>query len=324
MIRSDKFLPIPHFSELLSVPRVSIFLLAVCVIWVLCRRRDLLYLAGITLAGGFLLNHQVITGLQIENWHWFYVFGPSLNLLSLLLLFGAFWHRDTGARISKNLLGWALVAVVAVTGVWIRVAEATRSGRSARIAEAVRQYQDQRAGDGVPRMVSNAVLGGDPFFVEAASIAENLRPLSGYIVLLSGTVDDTEWDSRVALNAYLRGLNREEFADEERTWLDKNAWGPWAPRRGDTGGKELLRKRLASWDVVQANPEEALERFRVRYLALPAKGRTQHLDPRREQAGDEKNHPARQLPAEERTQHLKGHWTLIQSGPFWEIWERDR
>jgi hypothetical protein len=293
MLRSDKFLPVGHLNELL-IPRVSILLLAVCLAWVLWRRRDLTYLAGLALAGLVLLNEQLITGLQIENFHWNFALGPALALLSLLLLVGP--HSRNPVAMPAKVLLWSVVLAVAVSGVWLRVAEATRGSEPARIAEAVNMYQGQAQANGAPRLADNAVMGGDRYFVEAASITGNVRPLDGYIVELSGTVDNSEWDARVALNAYLSGLNREEFADEQLAWLDKTLWGPWAKRRGNEAARaERYRKRLASWDAIQADPEAALDRFHVRYLALP-------------------------VPA--RADHLHGRWACIQSGPDWQVWER--
>src|SRR5262249_31004117 len=151
--------------------------------------------------GLLLLNEQLLTGLQIENFHWNFALGPALALLCLLLLLGPQSRRPV-ARPAKVLL-WSVVSAVAVSGVWLRVVEATRGSEPARIAEAVTMYQNQASADGAPRLADSAVMGGDRYFVEAACMTDNTRPLAGYAVELSGSVDNAEWDARVALNAYL-------------------------------------------------------------------------------------------------------------------------
>jgi hypothetical protein len=293
MLRSDKFLPVGHFAELL-VPRVSLVLLAAGVAWVVWSRRDFAYLAGLALAGLLLLNQQVVTGLQIENFHWNLVLGPALALLSLLLVVGLVRSGGDWPKWARGLAVGAVAAVV-VTGVGLRVVEATRDGEATEIGQAVARYLSQTAGGETRFQPDNAVVAGEPYFVEAASILDNARPLDGYIVVLSATVADAEWDARVALNARLRGLSREEFAAEQSRWLDGANWGPWARGRSAAAREQKFRDRMNSWDAVEADPLAALDRFHVRYVALPAG-----------------------CPAE----HLRTGWVCLQYGPHWQLWER--
>src|SRR5262249_33432693 len=130
----------------------------------------------------------------------------------------------------------------------------------------------------------------------AACMTDNTRPLAGYAVELSGSVDNAEWDARVALNAYLSGLSREDFVAAQRVWLDTTLWGPWAPRRGNEAARqERFQSRLASGDAVRADPTAALDRFQVRYVALPAGAPVDYLGPE---------------------------WVRLQDGPHWQVWER--
>jgi hypothetical protein len=293
MLRSDKFLPVGHFQELL-LPRLTIPLLAVSLVWVMWRRRDLVYVAGIALAGFVLLNQQVITGLQIENFHWNLVMGPTLTMLILLLLVGLPHSRIKGFTFVTVAL-WGAIAAVTLSGLWLRVVESTRRGKPTEIAEQLNKYLAQRSCENAPRFLANAVVAGDRYFVEAASILDNTRPLDGYVVEVSGTVDNAEWDARVALNAYLCGLTRQEFEEEQIGWLDKTVWGPWARHRSKGAREERLRSRLASWDAMEADLSAALDRLGVRYLALPVLARADHLVPG---------------------------WRCLQRGPDWQVWER--
>jgi hypothetical protein len=54
---------------------------------------------------------------------------------------------------------------------------------------------------------------------------------------------------------------------------------------------------MAFFDAVTANPSEFLERYRLRYVALPFEG----------------------LPPA----YLNSGWKRLQEDPFWIIWERD-
>jgi hypothetical protein len=295
MLRSDKFLPIGHFAELL-LPRISIGLLVLSLAWVLWRRRDLAYLWSLAAAGLCLLNQQVLTGMQIENFHWNYVLGPCLALLCVLLVTGCLSARLWCPRPVAFLL-WALLGLDVLGGLWLRAAETTRFGEPLRIGEAVRQYLAQRPPGAAVPLAANTVVAGDRFFVDVAVTQEDLRPLYEYTVDLSAAVDNADWDTRVALNDYLRGLDRACFRAEQTAWLDQTHWGPWAPGRSAAARQERLAGRLAAWEAVTADPGPLLERFHVRYLALPAGARVDHLG---------------------------GEWVRRETGPTWQVWERQR
>jgi hypothetical protein len=177
----------------------------------------------------------------------------------------------------------------------MRWVEATRFREPLQIVEAVRLYQLQRSlNSSVPR-AANAVVAGDRFFVDSAMILEDWRPLSGYSVDVSAAVSTPEWDLRVALNSYLRGLDRTRFEKEQITWLDETLWGPWRRGRSPAARQERLNSRLAAWDSVAASPTDALDRFKVRYLALPVEARVDHLGEK---------------------------WVRRETGPTWQVWER--
>jgi hypothetical protein len=293
MLRCDKFLPIGHFAELL-IPRVTVAMLIVTLIWVWWWRRDLIFLWCLATAGLLLLNQQLVTGLQIENFHWNYVLGPSLALLSVLLIAGWFRRRYLWP-LPVRAVFWAVLCLHLLGSVWMRTVEATRFREPLQIREAVRLYQDQRSlNSSLPR-AANAVVGGDRFFVDSAMILEDWRPLSGYSVDVSAAVSTPEWDLRVALNSYLLGWDRTRFEKEQITWLDETLWGPWRRDRSPAARQERLNGRLTAWDSVVSNPDAALTKFQVRYLALPSGVSADHLGAR---------------------------WLLQEDGTTWQVWER--
>jgi hypothetical protein len=288
LLRQDKFLPVGHWSEWM-VPRLPLGILAVCLVWVGWRRRELAYLAGLAAAGVVLLNQQLFTGLQIENFHWKFAYGPVLAVLSLLLVCGAAAPASRWSRLVPAALG-IVTAIVVVSAVGFRLVETTRDGEATQIMRVVGAYREQQ-----PSLRPNAVVAGDQDFVDTASICANTRPLDGYAVLLSAMINDAEWDQRVALNGFLRGRSREEFHREQREWLDGAHWGPWGQGRSVAAREEQLRKRLEAWDAVEVDPESSLNRFDVRYVALPSTASAAHLG-----AG----------------------WSCRQEGPYWRLMER--
>jgi hypothetical protein len=289
--RTDNFLPIARFSEFLF-PRVALLLSVVGLVWVWFRRRDLIYLWALATAGLMLLNHQVLSGLQIQNFHWTYVWGLCFSLLFLLLVAGELFDRKV---VSRPLI-WGLSVLCLLEGaggVWFRVEEATRTRESLELGTALRQYQAQRLSPSTVRLVPNSVVAGNPRFVGLAVVLENLRPLEHYSALYSPSIDNGERDRRLALDGYLRDLDSRAFAAEQLKVL-RSGWGPWS--RDKNLRTERVASRLASFDAILANPSAALDQFAVRYVALAA---------------------TQAPPA-----YLSSGWHRLQDGPFWQIWER--
>ncbi|MBX6311807.1 MAG: hypothetical protein IRY99_02635 [Isosphaeraceae bacterium] len=290
--RSDKFMPIGRFDELL-LPKSALVLLLVGLVWVWLRRRELTYLWSLAFSGLFLLNQQVLTGLQIENFHWIYVYGPCLSLLLALLVAGEFLRADLPRPALAAL--WLLGAVHLADGFWLRAQEALRTRQTREILADFACYRQQRLGGPTERLAPNAVLAGAPEFLELGAILEDQRPLDHYCLLLSPSIDDAEWDRRVALNDYLRGFDRADFARCQEATLSKG-WGPWV--RDVALRAKRLAARLSAFDAIRAHPAAALEEFAVRYVALPA------------------NQPP--------PEYLREGWRRLQGGPSWQVWERLR
>jgi hypothetical protein len=290
LLRSDKFLAIDRFSELI-VPRPAVLLLLLGALVVWRHHRELILTWSLAASGLLLMNHQIVTGLQIENFHWSYVCGPSLSLLIGLLL--ARWF----GRVRGPSLFRALVIASGLglgTGIWLRTVEAVRTKEVVEILGIYRDYRDQRLRDPTARRLApHAVVAGDELTVDWSAILERSRPLSNYWVMLSPSVDNSEWDLRIALNCYLLRRTRTMFiAEQEDTLLRPGFRGPWGRDRVQL--QRRIRSRTAWFDKVAGQPTPYLARARLTAVFLP-----------RSQAppGD------------------SALWKESQQGPYWSIWE---
>jgi hypothetical protein len=229
MLRSDKFVPIGHFDELF-VPRAAFLLVAGTLLWLWRTRRDLLPLWSHAAAGLVLLNHQFVSGLQIENVHWTYVYGPCLAVLTAVL-------AADGLRMFVSQRRWSasVVATMLLVGggghlgsaLWLRAAEASRTASSVSILEQYGRYQEQRALRATPPGERGGVA-GDPGFVDFAVILDDQQPLAHYSAKLSPSVDNAALDERVALNAVLLGHTQTGFESAQRVESQVDHWGPTA------------------------------------------------------------------------------------------------
>jgi hypothetical protein len=239
----------------------------------------------------------VLTGLNIENYHWLYVWGPCGSLLLLLLIVELLPRRRPYAQLA--LAGLLIICMAdASLGLALRVAESLKAKTALKLVTACHEYQLQRIDSGVDRFAPNCTAAGDLQFTNFASILENQRPLDNYWVFLSPQVTDAEWDQRVALNCYLLGWDRTAFEAEQRAAFqlkaDGGGWGPWTRDVNDSNRR--IESRLEAFDGVAKDPESALRRFGVRYVGLRTGAPPAYL--------------------------ATGKWTCIQEGPVWQVWER--
>jgi hypothetical protein len=286
LLRSDKFLRIDRFSELL-IPKPAVVLLLVSLFVVWRHRRDLILLWSLAASGLALMNHQLITGLQVENFHWGYVCGPCLSLLVGLLLVN--WLSGRLGMAFLILLSSLSVGVA----LWLRSVEAVRTREPVQILATYQAYRDHRLrGSATPRLAPHAVIAADELTADWAGILEHVHPLSNYWVVLSPSVDNAELDFRVAFNAYVLGRDRPTFlASQTATPLGPAFRGAWG--RDPAQQQRRLASRLAWFDAVSAEPERYLRRTELRYLLLPR----------------------------DQSPPSGASWTEIQDGPHWSIWE---
>jgi hypothetical protein len=238
-----------------------------------------------------LENHQVVTRLQLDNFHWEYVWGPAFFLLVLLTAADAIVARKGWSTGTCATIG-AVATLAFSVGVWIRAMEATRCPDRVENDQVIAAYRAEFGPGSTSRFIPNAVAAGEYDFIDYAVILSNLRPLTGWAVVNSPSVRDAEVDERAALNDILLDIDRLSFEASQRCYFDAQHMGPMKRSR-------LLRERfaarLAYYDRCRADLPGALNRFGVRYVALRS-----GTKPR----------------------YLHNGWTLVFGGPTWDVWER--
>ncbi|HEX8203303.1 MAG TPA: hypothetical protein VF590_22695 [Isosphaeraceae bacterium] len=305
--RVDVFYPVPRFTwpTLGRGYLLELLVLAACLVWIRARRRDLIGPWSLAVAGLAMVYHHVVTGLQMQNFHFHYVSGPILSLVLLLIAApGLSGHVEASRGWALGL--WCLVVLHLALAVGFRALEATRSGAPRANLATYRKYRAQRIGAGSPRLDDGAVVAGAADFIDFAVVLENQRPLAGYSLVLSPSADDAEVDERETLNQYLLGCDRPAFAAQlgalDRAAAAEQARGPrvgpgfWSRVRDPRSRARMIAARLACYDAIRADPTAALNRWRVRHLALPT--------------------------GQEPPPDAGGDWTLLQRGPFWWVWRR--
>jgi hypothetical protein len=290
--RISLLLKIPRNSYLM-VPKVGIALTILIGGWIALRRRsDLIYLWALAPAALALSDSARVTGVELHNGHWSYVWGPMINILLLIILvteMQPYWRRQWTTACA------VAVAMYVMTGVYLRAQEGMKTHEGAVIREELRAYEAQRMRTGIPPLEPGSVIAGDELFAELASVAEDQRPLAGYAALQTATMTDDEWELRWALNRYLSGISRDQFVGEAQAFAATYQWGPWA--YGEISRSELADRLIAHFDGITRDPQRVIQNLHVRYLAIPRN---------------------QEVPAP-----LPTGWKVIQQGPTWTIDEND-
>ena len=179
-------------------------------------------------------------------------------------------------------------------GLWLRGVEATRTREPVELMAEYVRYRADRHAEGDAPLAPNSVIAGDQRFVHMATILEDQRPLSGYAARLSPHVDNTSWEERIGLNAYLLGVTASRFAADQRTDLEDDTWGHWA--RDPSARVALVSRRLDAYRAVEADCRAFLDRYGVRYVALPS---------------------GQGLP-----DAIRSGWRRVRAGVSWDVFER--
>jgi hypothetical protein len=289
LIRSGKLIHVSYLGGI-SLPKWAPVVVVLGFLWVWTRRRDLIHLWVLGTSGLILYGSHFLTGVDIENYHWMYVWGPCLSFLLALMVGSALPERG---RWSRTAFGCLLAVVVANTteGLWLRSLEASRNEVTIGVVTDYTRYRGQRLSPGVTPLVPNAVVGGDERFVNQATIFENQRPLDNYWVFLSPSIRDAEWDERKALNVLLSGVDVSVGDAALGPSLRASSWS------NDADDEERrIARRIAALRAAERDLDAAIERHGVRYVALKA----DQVPPR----------------------YLGRGWDCLQRGPSWQIWER--
>jgi len=240
-------------------------------------------------SGVILNNHQIITGLQIQNFHWKYVYGTASSFFVLLIIVDLI----SSLQIPKKIVVYFLVFISSfylITSIWLWN-KASQASNFVNYNTTYHEYLKQKSSR--VSLEPKSVIAGDDKFSSIGIITDNQRPLFGYTVNLSPSVDNAEYNERQVLNFYLLGLDRSQLQPMMNQYITMS-WGPWA--RDPKKRQQLLQSLAKKYDDVVSEPTKYIRKFQVKYVALPMK-----------------------VPQPE---YLKNGWKLLQNGPTWQIWKR--
>ena len=285
LLRSDKFVPIGH-ADGLAFPKSAWVLWVALTLWSFRARRELLPLSCVAGAALVLLNHQLLSGLQIENWHWQYTYGPLLSLL-LAGALGARWERrwPQGAPRGLALSAGLAAGLFFSSGVYLRDA-GCRSALTLELNAGLRAYRAHHAGR------ARELVAGERVYVSLAGAVDGARPLAGELLRFSPALTASAWEERIALDAALRGLHASEFRAEQQRYLENGFFQGFA--QAFPGGSEaLLARRIREFQRVRGDLAATCARLGVGEVALP-----------RDHSGA----------------HLPQTWRRARRGPAWDVW----
>ncbi len=287
--RGDLFVHVPRFSPL-GFSRLPA-LLVIAGFFIAWRyRNDLIPLWAVS-ASGLLLQYSVfVTGIEMEGFHWQYLWAYTLDLLFALALVGLMEHKN-----SKN--EWPRYAILALvlfecgTGFALRTAETLSTHESVEFTAAYRGVETQLASN--PPLREDAVIAGDKRFQDSIQILGTYRPLSDYTFKYSPATTDHDLYEREVLNAFLLGVPKTVFLQHERDYFTGDATG--LVKRDPPVREAQLKDLDQTFDRISADPLPTLNKYEVRYLAV------RHTEPTKPNIGPE--------------------WKTIQTGE-WQILER--
>lgn len=260
LIRTDNFLPIERFSEFLIHYKV-IFILALSFYFIWNYKRDLLFLWSTALSSILLANHQVVTGLQIQNFHYSYLRAPAA--LMLLIFLFEFLLNKIPALKNKSILVIGLYALFIVpSGFYLRNLETFHATEPKLINEMSRDYAEWNPLNDEERKI----ITGERFLVFFASYKNQMVPLSNYLVEFNKKVSMDEWHERDAFKYFLLGHNRNEYIQRLEKLQKTIVWGPWS--RGGDQKEKLKTERLAHYDKIVSSPDSYLSKYSPKILLV--------------------------------------------------------
>ncbi|HEY2154329.1 MAG TPA: hypothetical protein VGH33_01780, partial [Isosphaeraceae bacterium] len=205
LVRTDKFLPIGRFDRTyLMVPKVLILEWLAAAWFVFRARRELIYLWACTGAGLVLANQHILTGFNLEDFHWSNAYGTSFSLLLALLVL-PWLPRLRGWRWIAPLILAAQVAA----GSGLRVVEAAESKESNYFLEMLRAWRGEDFS--IP---PGSIVAAPPDLLLLLGAIEEVDPLGGRLVDYSSVTTDDERADRDSLNLALIGFTPEEVVAE--------------------------------------------------------------------------------------------------------------
>jgi hypothetical protein len=273
------------FSEV-RFPFLSLAIVILVVCWIRKNNKfELLYLVSLVIAGILLGYSGKVTGVFFHEYHFEWLWWP-LRLILLLIVIATI-AQPWIARWSRSRLVFPLFALLyLISGIYLLTIDVTRSSFGIQQTTDFIRYYAQRMVPGIPPLIPRSVVAGSESFGEIAAVAENQRMLSGWTAVVSAPLDDSTWESRVALEAILTGEQRADF-EQFVTEFASEFWY--------LEPTQLKQGFMRQFDEVTRNPDQSVRTLGVRYVALPA---------------DQSPPP-----------YVASRFHLIQPGPYWQIWE---
>lgn len=285
--RLGLFLPINPSN--ITLPVFSVLILLIVGVWIwFGKRSELIYLWSLLAAGIALSRSSIVTGWYLHEYHWDWFWWP-VRLIIVLVLIADFSRKRIAL---PEFFPWGcagfLILYVA-SGVYLVQIGVSRTSDGVAQLENYRRYAAQQLGRGAIRLAPGSIIAGDEGFCELASIGENQQMLAGWTLPLDMAIDDATWRSRYTLNAILQGRGREEVAADAYNELA-------GYRNSKMITSTMVEPFIRQFDQIAKNPSELINSIGVRYVALAVD---------------------RPPPA-----YLRDGWKLVESGPFWRLWER--
>src|SRR5271154_3539263 len=212
----------PDYDIAFPVLTVVFFILAGLWIW-RTRRFELIYLLSLVIAGILLAYSRTITGTFFHEYHYIWLWWP-IRLVLALIVIATVAEPRIPRRPIYGLAFSALVILYFTSAIYLNAIDVTRTYFGTRQLEDFVKYSTQRMAQDVAPLVARSVIAGSQNFCELAAVAENQRQLGGWILPLSVAMDNSGWESRAALEAYLTGVDRADFARAASDEVKSNYW----------------------------------------------------------------------------------------------------
>jgi hypothetical protein len=291
MRRFGMFVPAPRLSQV-TVPTLSLLAMAAVALWILKSKRFELVYAWSLVAGGILLSRsRVVTGIFFHEYHYDWLWAPVRVMLVLITIVSILSTRFQWRPFAAWVF-WSALMLYFAGGVYLAAICVTRTWSGADQLRNYMRYKSQRLAKGVKPLLPGSMIAGDEAFCELGGVAENQWVLSGEAVPRSLAADNNQWELRAALNAYVEGTGRAEFENAAR--IATTEWFWENPKLQPEVNAAFMR----DYDEISRDPIRFIAEFAVRYVVLPA-DRAQ-------------------------TRYLHAGWTMLQRGPYWQIWEREK
>ncbi len=265
--RTDKFVPIGRFAELIIPGKVlAVWLLTTP--WVFLRRRELTYLWCFVAVGMAGLNSQVVTKLQIENFHWIQAMGLGMSIL-LASLVAPLIERRTDLR-WRAVFGFILLVQVGL-GLGLREIEGSQTTETQDLMDLQRRLSQESF-----VIPTGAILAGDRQTTLLVAASRQVYPLSGRLVDYCAKASDLELDQRLILNLFLTGVSRGEaevMVQGPPGRLSREALAI----RDPIAEQSQRKRRLELLHLVYRDPRPMLQEYMVDLVLLDQGATTQQL-----------------------------------------------